>query len=166
VEYGASRTSAAQEVVNYLNEKGLAVRGQATGQVPGVIQRSVSIHASTVDIAEARAVARHAVQVGMNDGTGWMATILRAEAPGSGPYKVKFDKVPLEVVANSTRFMPPSWISADGLDVTDDFVRYAAPLIGNGDPVIPRENGLQRFARFSIKFADRRCPAYMPVRFR
>ena len=35
VEYGASRTTAAQAVVNYLNEKGLAVRGQATGQLPG-----------------------------------------------------------------------------------------------------------------------------------
>jgi 6-phosphofructokinase 1 len=166
IEYGASRTNAAQEVVNYLNEKGLAVRGQATGQVPGIIQRSVSIHASTVDIAEAREVGRHAVQVAMKDGTGWMATVLRAAPPGSAPYRAVYDKVPVETVANSTRFMPRSWISSGGLDVTDDFVRYAAPLIGEGDPVIPREHGLQRFARLSIQFADRRCPPYRPVRFR
>ena len=105
VEYGASRTTAAQEVVNYLNEKGLAVRGQATGQLPGVIQRSVSIHASTVDIAEAREVGREAVAVALRDGTGWMATILRK--PGSS-YGVRYDKVPLEKVANSSRFMPPA----------------------------------------------------------
>ncbi len=163
VEYGASRTTAAQAVVNYLNEKGLAVRGQATGQLPGVIQRSVSINASTVDIAEAREVGKEAVSIAVREGTGWMATILRK--PGSS-YRVFYDKVPLEKVANSSRFLPASWITKDGLDVTDDFVRYAAPLIGNEDPAVPRENGLQRFARFDIRFVDKKLPAYTPVRFR
>jgi ATP-dependent phosphofructokinase / diphosphate-dependent phosphofructokinase len=163
VEYGASRTNAAQEVVNYLNAEGLAVRGQATGQVPGVIQRSVSMCASKVDIAEARQVARHAVEVAMSDGTGWMATILRA---AGSIYKPRFDKVALETVANSSRFLPSSWITKDGLDVTDDFIRYASPLIGDGDPEAPVENGLQRFARLDIKFVPRKCPLYVPVRFR
>jgi len=163
IEYGASRTTAAQEVVNFLNEKGLAVRGQATGQVPGVIQRSVSVHASKVDIAEAREVAKEAVRIALRDGTGWMATILRA--PGE-TYAPRYDKVPLETVANSSRFMPPGWITKDGLDVTDDFVRYAAPLIGDGCPEIPREGGLQRFARFDIRFQEKKCPAYTPMRFR
>jgi ATP-dependent phosphofructokinase / diphosphate-dependent phosphofructokinase len=149
--------------VNYLNEKGLAVRGQATGQSPGVIQRSVSLNASTVDIAEAREVAREAVAIALRDGTGWMATILRK--PGAA-YKPFYDKVALEKVANSSRFMPPGWITKDGLDVTDDYVRYAMPLIGEGDPQIPREKGLQRFARFDIRFIDKKLPAYLPVRFR
>jgi 6-phosphofructokinase 1 len=163
IEYGASRTTAAQAVVNYLNEKGLAVRGQATGQLPGVIQRCVSIHASRVDIKEARDVGREAVAIAVREGTGWMATILRK--PGSS-YRVYYGKVPLEKVANSARFLPSSWITKDGLDVTDDFVRYAAPLIGDGDPEIAREKGLQRFARFDIRFIDRNLPAYIPVRFR
>ena len=163
IEYGASRTTAAQEVVNFLNEKGLAVRGQATGQLPGVIQRSVSMEASTVDIAEAREVAGQAVRIAVRDGTGWMATILRE--PGTA-YHAVYDKVPLEKVANSSRFMPRAWITKDGLDLTDDFIRYAAPLIGNGCPLIPMEAGLQRFARFDIRFVDRKCPAYTPVRFR
>jgi 6-phosphofructokinase 1 len=163
IEYGASRTTAAQEVVNYLNENGLAVRGQATGQLPGVIQRSVSMEASTVDMAEAREVAAQAVRIAVRDGTGWMATILRE--PGT-VYRAAYDKVSLEKVANSSRFMPPAWITKDGLDVTDDFIRYAAPLIGEGPPSIPMEGGLQRFARFDIRFIDRKRPAYTPVRFR
>lgn len=163
IEYGASRTNAAQEVVNYLNAKGLAVRGQATGQVPGVIQRSVSMCASKVDVAEAREVGAHAVEVALKDGTGWMSTILRA--PGA-TYKARYDKVDLETVANSARFLPSSWITKDGLDVTDDFIRYAAPLIGDGDPEAPTEGGLQRFARLDIKFVGKKCPAYVPVRFR
>ena len=150
-------------MVNYLNEKGLAVRGQATGQVPGVIQRSVSIHASTVDIAEAREVARHAVSVAMRDGTGWMATILRK--PGAS-YEVFYDKVPLETVANSSRFLPPAWITKDGLDVTDDFHPLRRAPDRGADPEIPRERGLQRFARFDVRFTDKKLPAYVPVRFR
>jgi ATP-dependent phosphofructokinase / diphosphate-dependent phosphofructokinase len=163
IEYGASSITASQVVVNYLNQKGLAVRGQATGQLPGVIQRSVSVNASTVDIAEAREVAKKAVEIALGDGTGWMATILRK--PGAA-YKAYYDKVPLEKVANSSRFIPPGWITKDGLDVTDDFLRYATPLIGEGDPAIPREKGLQRFARFDIRFIDRKLPDYVPVRFR
>jgi 6-phosphofructokinase 1 len=163
IEYGASSTTAAQAVVNHLNEKGIAVRGQATGQVPGVIQRSVSILASKVDITEAREVAREAVRIATRDGTGWMATILREPGAAYRPY---YDKVPLERVANSFRYMPPGWITKDGLDVTDDFVRYATPLIGDGCPEIPLEGGLQRFARFDIRFAERKCRAYTAVRFR
>jgi ATP-dependent phosphofructokinase / diphosphate-dependent phosphofructokinase len=163
IEYGASQTTASQQVVNYLNTKGLAVRGQATGQLPGVIQRSVSLQASPVDIEEARQVAQEAVRIAMRDGTGWMATILRK--PG-GAYAVYYDKVQLEKVANSSRFMPKDWITPDGLDVTDDFIRYAAPLIGDGFPVIPIEGGLQRFARFDITFIGKKCETYLPVRFR
>jgi 6-phosphofructokinase 1 len=163
VEYGASRTTAAQAVVNHLNEKGLAVRGQATGQVPGVIQRSVSVHASTVDIDEAYEVARHAVEVACRDGTGWMATIVRKPGPA---YAAGFDKVKLEFVANSARFLPKSWIAADGVDVTDEYVRYAAPLIGTASPPVPLERGLQRFARLEVRFVEAKTKPYRPVRFR
>ena len=163
IEYGASQTTAAQQVVNYLNERGLAVRGQATGQLPGVIQRSVSLQAYPVDMEEARRVAQEAVRIAMRDGTGWMATILRKPGAAYAPY---YDKVQLEKVANSSRFMHKGWITSDGLDVTDDFVRYAAPLIGDGFPQIPLEGGLQRFARFDITFIGKKCPGYVPVRFR
>lgn len=163
IEYGASRTNAAQEVVNYLNEHGLAVRGQATGQVPGVLQRSCSLQASPVDREEAFRVGRHAVDVAVRDGTGWMATILRRPGAGYRPY---YDKVPLEKVANSVRFLPPSWISKDRLDVTDDFVRYARPLIGERFAETELDGGLQRFARLTIRFVVKLLPDYQPIRFR
>ena len=163
VEYGASRSTVAQVVINYLNDAGLKARGQATGQVPGVLQRSTSIFASEVDIKEAYEVGRHAVQTGVTDGTGWMATILRR--PGDR-YEATYDRVPLGEVANSSRTLPPEWITEDGLDVTDDFIRYARPLIGEGWPETPLENGLQRFARIRIEFIDKKLPEYVPVRYR
>lgn len=163
VEYGASRNTVAQTVVNYLNKLGLKSRGYASGQVPGVLQRSTSIFSSTVDIEEAYQVGRKAVEVGVTEGSGWMATILRKS---NSPYRVHYDKVPLDQVAASARQLPPGWITADGLDVTDSFLHYARPLIGETWPQIPIEDGLQRFARLQIRFIDKKLPAYVPVRFR
>lgn len=163
IEYGASQNTAAQVVTNYLNKVGLKARGQATGQVPGVLQRSASIHASRVDLDEAYEAAKKAVEIAVNEGTGWMSTILRV--PGND-YRVKFGKVPLEIVANSARFIPKDWITKDGLDVTDDFIKYAMPLIGGGWPDIKLENGLQRFARLKMSFIDKKLPVYIPQRFR
>jgi 6-phosphofructokinase 1 len=163
VEYGASQISVAQVVTNYLNGVGLKSRGQVTGQIPGVLQRSASIHASRVDIDEAYEVSKKAVEIAIEDGTGWMATILRA--PGN-TYRAFYDKVPLETVANSERFLPKSWLTKDGTDVTDDFIRYAMPLIGEGWPDIDIEGGLQRFARLDTRFTDKKLPAYLPQRFR
>lgn len=163
IEYGASQTTAAQQVTNYLNSHGLKTRGQATGQTVGVMQRDVSIFASKVDLAEACEVGRKAVQIAMEDGTGYMATILRR--PGSD-YSIYYDKVRLEQVANSVRYLPDSWLAPSGIDVTDDFIQYAMPLIGDGWPDIPMENGLQRFARLRINFIDKKLPGYVPCRLR
>ena len=163
VEYGASRTTVAQVVTNYLNDHGLKVRGQATCQVPGVLQRCTSGFASRVDAEEARTVGRKAVEIGVRDGGGWMATILRK--PGE-EYSAYYDKVPLEKVANSFRTLPRHWITEDGLDVTDDFVRYALPLIGDDWPEIEVIRGLQRFCRIEPVFIDRRLPEYVPMNWR
>ncbi|MDD5704539.1 MAG: diphosphate--fructose-6-phosphate 1-phosphotransferase [Kiritimatiellae bacterium] len=163
IEYGASRASAAQVVSNYLNDHGLAARGQASWQVPGVLQRSASIMASRIDMDEAYAVGRKAVEIGVRDGGGWMATILRQPGPA---YAVRYDKVPLERVANSVRHIPDAWLSRDKWDVTDDFVRYASPLIGEEWPEIPLERGLQRFARLAPRFIARKLAPYVPMRYR
>lgn len=161
-EYGASGVPAAQAVVNYLNARKLNAHGQATGQIPGVIQRSTALFASKTDIEEAAGVAAHAVRIAMEEGGGFMATIVRK--PGSA-YTAAFDKALLEVVAGSERLLPRSWITADGTDVTDDFVRYALPLIGDGTPDIRIENGLQRFSRITRTFIDKKLPAYTPEKF-
>ncbi|HHX72722.1 MAG TPA: diphosphate--fructose-6-phosphate 1-phosphotransferase [Clostridiales bacterium] len=160
VEYGASGITAMQAVVNYLNRQKLPVRGQATGQIPGVIQRSTAIFASQVDIDEAYAVGRHAVTVALTHGTGYMATIIRL--PGE-TYQAGYSHVPLADVAGSERFLPQSWITPDQTDVTDDFIRYARPLIGDEMAQIPMENGLQRFARLFPLFVEKKTKPYIPA---
>jgi 6-phosphofructokinase 1 len=157
--FSASGTTVAQIVVNYLNEVGLATKGAARGNMPGTDQRHNMIYASTVDLEEAYKVGQKAALIAAEDGSGYMSTILRQ--PGS-IYSVYYDKVPLELVANSERSLPIEWIAPGGADVTDDFVAYARPLIGEDWPSIPLVNGRQRFARLEPIMAEPKLPAYMP----
>jgi 6-phosphofructokinase 1 len=163
VQYSASATTVAQVVVNYMNDVGLAARGAARGNVPGTDQRHNMIYASTVDLEEAYRVGQKAVLIAAEDGSGYMSTILRLPGP---IYNVRYDKVPLELVANSERTFPAAWIAPDRRDVTDDFVRYARPLIGEGWPSVPLVDGRQRFARLQPIFAAQKLPAYVPQAWR
>ncbi|MCF8224292.1 MAG: diphosphate--fructose-6-phosphate 1-phosphotransferase [Bacteroidales bacterium] len=155
--FGSSQQSVFQVVVNYLNNSGLKARGKARGQVMGTDQRDTAIYASTVDLDEAYRVGQKAVDIAMHDGNGWMATILRE--PGL-IYNVNYDKVPLEKVALSERSFPEKWISGNRVDVTDEFLRYARPLIGEDWVSVPVVNGRQRFAKLKPVFAEKKLPSY------
>lgn len=157
--FGSTKNSVSQTIVNYLNEKGLKARGSARGQVMGTDQRDTAIYASVTDLEEAYFVGQKAVDIAINEGNGWMATILRK--PGS-IYHVFYDKVPLEKVALSERTFPKDWITASGMDVTDDFLNYVRPLIGNDWPSVPLVNGIQRFTKFRPVFAEKKLKAYLP----
>ncbi len=157
--FSSSAMTVERVVVNDLNDRGLAARGAARGNMPGTDQRHNMIYASTVDLEEAYRLGQKAVQIAVEDGAGYMSTILREPGP---IYSVRYDKVPLALVANSERRFPESWIAGSRLDVTDEFVRYARPLIGDSWPAIPLVNGRQRFARMSPIFAERKLPTYVP----
>ena len=161
--FSSSQMTVEQVVANYLNEVGLAARGAARGNVPGTDQRDNIICASTVDLEEAYLVGQQAALISVEAGSGYMATILRE--PGL-TYRVRYDKVPLELVANSERAFPEGWIAPSRTDVTDDFVRYARPLIGDDWPSVPLVGGLQRFARFEPTFAEKRLPEYILQAYR
>lgn len=155
--FGSSQQSVFQVVVNYLNEVGLRARGKARGQVMGTDQRDTAIYASTVDLDEAYRVGQKAVDIAMHDGNGWMATILRE--PGF-IYNVRYDKVPLEKVALSERTFPEKWIAESRVDVTDEFLEYVRPLIGEDWVSVPVINGRQRFAQLKPIFADKKLKDY------
>jgi len=161
--FSASKMTVAQIVVNYLNQVGLAAQGAARANVTGTGQRDGAIFASTVDLEEAYKCGLKSVQIAVEDGSGYMATILRE--PGA-IYQVTYDKVPLELVANSERSFPEAWLSHSRTDVTDDFVRYARPLIGDSWPSIPLIDGIQRFTRFQPIFAAQVLPAYTPMGYK
>ncbi len=162
-QFGASETTVQQALVNYLNKHGIKARGSARGQTFGTDQRATAIYASTVDLDEAYRCGQKAVLLAVEGLGGYMSTLLRE--PGM-IYQVRYDKAPLELVANSERFFPKSWLSADGSDVTDEFLDYVRPLVGEDWPSVPMINGRQRFTQFKPVFADKKLPAYELEAFR
>ena len=157
--FGSSQITVGQTVVNYLNKVGLATKGAARGNVSGTDQRHSIAYASCVDLDEAYRAGQKAAELAATGQSGYMSTILRD--PGT-IYNVRYDKVPLPEVANSERTFPANWITPDGCDVTDDFVRYAQPLVGEEMPSIPMLGGRQRLARFEPIFAEKKLAAYVP----
>lgn len=158
LQYSSAQITAAQKIVNLLNNKKLAVRGVARGQAPGTDQRSAAFFASPVDLEEAYHVAKKAVLLAKSNLTGYMATIIRQPGP---IYGVDYSQVSLYKVANSERKFPKAWIAKSKTDVTDEFVAYAQPLVGADLPSIPLVNGRARFTRFKPIFADKKCPEYV-----
>lgn len=158
-QFSASQTTVQQALVNYLNANGIKARGSARGQAYGTDQRMTAIYASTVDLDEAYRCGQQSVLLAMRGEGGYMATLLRE--PGL-IYQVRYGKAPLELVANSERTFPEQWITPDKADVTDAFLDYCRPLIGEDWPSVPMINGRQRFARLEMKFADKKLPNYIP----
>ena len=158
-QFSASQMTVQQALVNHLNSHGLAARGSARGQTYGTDQRDTAVYAATVDLDEAYRVGQKALLLAAGKESGFMATILRE--PGL-IYSVRYDKVPLQDVANSERTFPSHWITDAGADVSDEFVAYCRPLIGEDWPSVPMVNGRQRFARIKPVFAERTLPEYIP----
>lgn len=158
-QFGSSETSVAQTVTNFLNQKGLCVKGKARLNIPGTDQRHAMAYASTVDLDEAYRAGQKAVSLVANQTNGMMSTILRCQGP---VYQVTYDAVPLDKVALSERTFPATWISDNGYDVSDEFLDYVRPLIGDEMLTLPMVDGRQRMTRFEPIFAQPKLPEYVP----
>ena len=143
-----------------MNKVGLAAKGAARGNVPGTDQRhcdGLRLDASIWKKPTAAAKWRRCWPP-RGEG-GFMATILREPGP---IYSARYDKVPLEKVAAADRTFPKQWIATNGYDVTDDFVRYARPLVGEDMITLPMLDGRQRLTRFQPIYAEQKLPKYVP----
>jgi 6-phosphofructokinase 1 len=164
-QFSASEKTVEQVTTNYLNginrkdnqgraKSRLIVRGIIRSERPGTRQRREIAYVSEIDKEEAYQVGAHAAQIALSGENGFMSTIIRK--PGR-IYKITYDKVLLDVVANSERKFPQEWISGDRVDVTDEFIEWALPLIGTPLP---------RFAKFKKIYVPKKCEEYIPVEYR
>jgi 6-phosphofructokinase 1 len=81
---------------------------------------------SPIDSAEARGAGRFAVGLAKKGELSASVAIARVS---NKPYRSEFRHVELADVAGKTRHMPPEFISGHN-NVSDAFIRYCAPLIG------------------------------------
>ena len=94
---------------------------------PGLLGRSSIALRSSVDISEAYEAGAYAVRYALDGGTDRMIALVRLS---DSPYKNGFEAVPLEKVAEVEKRFPSEWNDRSGTGVTDDFIKYVRPLIG------------------------------------
>ena len=114
-----------------------------------LLQRCAAHCASATDIEESFNSGKVAVESAIAGETGKMVGFVCDRDNGYTCHYRLFD---LEKVANFEKKVPLEWITPDGCNVTDDFIRYCSPLI-RGETALRYENGLPRFAKLKQVFA-------------
>ena len=122
--------------------------------VADYLQRAARHIASATDVEQAYALGRAAVKLAVAGKTAVMPTIVRTN---DSPYRWKIGEAKLSKVANVERFMPKSYISKDGFDITARAMRYLRPLIAGED--YPRyKNGVPEYVRLRQQRVAKKLP--------
>lgn len=108
-----------------------------------LLQRCGAHLASGTDICKAVEAGRTGVKAAIE---GTSDVMMGFERLQNDPYESKIIHVPLEVVANHEKTLPPEWINDAGNNIERPFIDYALPLI-QGPAEQKYQNGLPRFAR-------------------
>lgn len=107
-----------------------------------VCQRCSSSMLSKTDQKEAIASGAYGVKAALNGASGKMVAFERLDGDD---YQIDYVLKDVNVICNQEKCVPAAWITADGSDVTEDFIRYARPLI-QGEVTVPTEDGVPKFA--------------------
>ena len=122
--------------------------------VADYLLRSAHHIASKVDVDQAYAVGKAAVQFALQGKNAVMPIIVRKS---SKPYRWGIGEAPLSAVANQEKKVPRSFITADGFGITGACRRYLLPLIG-GEGYPPYRNGLPAYVKLKGARVAKRLP--------
>jgi ATP-dependent phosphofructokinase / diphosphate-dependent phosphofructokinase len=111
------------------------------------LQRSARHIASDVDVKQAYAVGKAAVQYALQGKTAVMPVIKRVS---DTPYRWKIESAALGRIANKEKMLPRRYITKDGFGITEAGRRYLEPLI-RGENYPPYINGLTKVAKLKNK---------------
>ena len=120
--------------------------GHSLGSIRENKKGLISIKNDGKIILEGKAGFSRAVIHAVNGETNKMIAFKRVDGED---YKIECVGLELSTIANEEKMIPQSWITADGTNLTEDFVKYALPLI-QGEPDIRRENGLTSYAKLKM----------------
>ena len=117
-----------------------------------LMQRCASHCASKTDVEETFKAGREAVKAAVNGETDKMVCYARKEGD---TYECEYKLLPLELAANTEKTVPLEWIINNGTGISNEFVKYAMPLI-QGEVEMIKENGLPRFARLNKVLVEKK----------
>lgn len=105
------------------------------------LQRCYAQSLSLCDYEEAYMAGYEGAGHAIEGNTGFMAGFLRVS---DSPYQIKVTYNDVNNIANIEKKIPQNMILEDGMGVTDEFIKYCAPLIW-GEPEILYKNGVIDF---------------------
>ena len=125
--------------------------------LPDYLQRSARHLASKVDVDQAYAVGKAAVEYALKGQNAVMPVIVRTS---DKPYRWKIESAPLEKVANHEKKLPPGFITKDGYGITAAARRYLEPLIRGEDPPKYGKDGIPDYVRLRNARVRKKLPTY------
>lgn len=124
--------------------------------VADYLQRSARHIASKVDVEQAMAVGKEAVETAIK---GDHAVMMGIERLSDSPYRWQVIKLPLDSVANIERRVPDKYIRGDGYGISTACRAYLSPLI-QGEAFPPFRNGKPDYPHLQLKMVDKKLPNY------
>ena len=93
----------------------------------GYLQRSFAGYVSESDAKEAREVGRQAVRLSADNAHMELSVVMKRVS--TSPYKIELEHTSIKNVAKDTKHLAAEYIK-DGRDITQAFIDYAKPLVG------------------------------------
>ena len=109
-----------------------------------VSQRCSASLISAADQKEAVSAGRFGVQAALNGETGKMVSFVRRQAE-DGSYQMEYGLEDVNLICNEEKEVPAEWITENGSDVSEEFIKYVTPLVQGSVNVPLGEDGLPVF---------------------
>ncbi len=117
-----------------------------------LMQRCGAHCASKTDIEETFNAGKEAVKAAVSGETDKMVCY---ERKAGDKYEIEYKLLPLELAANTEKTVPLDWIINNGTGISDEFIKYALPLI-QGECGMEKEDGLPRFAKLKKVLVEKK----------
>jgi 6-phosphofructokinase 1 len=91
-----------------------------------LLQRCASHILSATDIEESMLLGENAVKLAVSRQSGLMSSLRRVS---DSPYRVVYEGVDIQKVANAEKKIPQNWINKAGNNVTQECINYLRPLV-------------------------------------
>jgi len=128
--------------------------------VPDYLQRSASHIVSQTDWEMAYRAGKAAVQAAMDGEHGVLPVI---EVIDTNPLIWRYKTVELTAVADEEKIVPGSFLTDDGMGVTEAGLEYLRPLI-KGERIMPHKHGMPDIHPLKFNLVDKQLPVYKAIK--
>ncbi|MDH4121343.1 MAG: 6-phosphofructokinase [Deltaproteobacteria bacterium] len=152
--FGHAQLGGAGQTVQDMIKQDLGLKTH--GAIPDYCQRSARHMSSKVDVEQAEACGRKAVELAGQGLNGHMVTIIRTQ---DAPYKWHLESTDAGNIANTEKVIPKEFIREDGFHMTEAFRKYCQPLI-EGESFPEFKNGMPVYHRLKKELVKAKLPPF------